>query len=553
MSNGNTPFIEKVLVTGGNLAMATPGDLYSVVKTKHLRAKRIYNVAPKQLVAFIDKKDGTIPQKVTETSTINDQDYAYLHFGVGFDSDGDGIVDAIREFGPDHGTACSIKSVEGYGPVCSVPEIVGFYPGCLSPETLTLRVRVDDNKTRSFGPWNRSFAEFTVSYTPYSESCDDCDVTVSCDEYMCGLVDALNNDLELKVNGEYYPDWMGDTISRPFRAVKLQPRWHSFCISPDVTGDCKDCTTISALTSFSFKEEENGAATSVSLAQFANPADSTKTLVSSLKSIGEFIENEIRKVLGKHSAFVVVSNGKGACCPTQIHIATCAYDFKLFQTIDSNSVEVEECQGAINIFPTFVKEGECKQCGTAPETFTPSCGIAIIADQDPDNCDSYMNFVDVFTGRKVTIDVVSEGQMAKHSRVVTLQNGRLAANYGQEIQQMEYRQIAGGSGYTFSDGNNPTGPFGLPDKNTKLRSAVTADCKKSYCVTYINSRLQREFGLGGSEINRIVHGYVAIPQNDNTTLTSWYNFLKKLVNDSPNNGSGCKFVYAKDCQGELIS
>jgi hypothetical protein len=235
-----------------------------------------------------------------------------------------------------------------------------------------------------------------------------------------------------------------------------------------------------------------------------------------LKTIGQVIENAITEEFGKHSAFVVVSRGRGACCPTQIHVATCAEEFVLTDTEGT----VDECEGAINIFPDFVKEGECKECGTAPATWTPSCGVAIIADQDEDDCDCYMNFVPTFLGRHITIDVVSEGKVAKYSRTATLQDGQLPANFGAQVQQMEYRQIAGGGGYDFSDGNNPSGPFGLPGKNTKIKNAVTADCKKSYCLTYLNTRLEREYGLAGSPINRIIHGYVAIPQNDTTTLTA---------------------------------
>jgi len=247
----NIPYVNKALVTAGDLGFVTAGTaLYTVINQKDFRGTKIYNVAPGQLVAWVDRQDGTIP--LTETpATIVAGDLPFLHIGVGHDGDGDGITESVRQFGPDHAEACTITGFNAVAPQCGLSEIKAIYPSCLSCDTLTIRVTVNDSFTRSFASagWPNEAATFVASYTPDCATCGDCDKTVSCDEYMCGLVDELNGEQTYKINGEYYPDYFNDTIKRPFRAVKLHPYWYSYCIVPAGT-TCKDCFKIDDLTTF---------------------------------------------------------------------------------------------------------------------------------------------------------------------------------------------------------------------------------------------------------------------------------------------------------------
>ena len=93
--SSNVPYVQKVLVTDGDLGFVASGTaLYTVIKKSDYRAVTIYNVPPKGLVAWVDKKDGSIPLTVTP-ATVVAADLPFLHIGVGWDGDGDGITEGI--------------------------------------------------------------------------------------------------------------------------------------------------------------------------------------------------------------------------------------------------------------------------------------------------------------------------------------------------------------------------------------------------------------------------------------------------------------------------
>lgn len=539
----NVKYIEKVLVTDGNLGFvpaATP--LYTSIKKSAYRTQTVYNVVPKQLVAWVDKKDGTIPLTVTP-ATLTAADLPFLHIGVGYDGDGDGIVEAIRQFGPDNAEACAITKFNAAAPQCGMPEIKALYPGCLDCEPLTVRVRVSDSATRSFGSWKTTdFAEFVGSYTPDCATCGDCDKTVDCDEYICGLVDDLNADVEYKIYGEYYPDYMGDTIKRPFKAVKLHSNWYSFCFAPSGT-TCKDCYQIDALESFTIGEGED--AETIDFISVTNPADNTQTLITQLEFAAKQIENAIQEKFGRHAGWTVLSKGIGECCGVQLHVVTCDDGFIL---TDSEG-PVAVCENAIDPEGQFTVTGTCKQCGSTETPDVRTCGIAIIADQDKLDCDCFLEFAPAFTGRTIEIDVTQGKDISKYSKRKTLQEGRLPSGFGAEVQFDEYRQLAGYSGYDYSNGNNPTGNLGLPDKTARIRKAVTADCKKSYCLYEFEGRFQREFGVNNGPINRPINTRVWVPQNDLVTQAAVEDLAVAIATLNPGT---CRVLTPVGCDGQPL-
>lgn len=535
----HVPYIEKVLVTSGNLGFVTSGTaLYTVIKKGPYRTKMVYNVAPKQLVAWVDLKDGTIPQTVSPAA-ISASDLPFLHIGVGYDGDGDGIVEAIRQFGPDHAEACNIVSFNAAAPQCGTPEIKAIYPGCLSCDTLSVRVKVSDSNTRSYGNWaTTDFAEFVGSYTPDCATCGDCDKTVSCDEYICGLIDDLNADIDYKIYGERYPDYMGDTIKRPYRAVKLHEHWYTYCISPSGT-TCKDCYQIDDLTTFTVGTGPS--AESVSFVGVKNPADATKTLVTQLEFAAQQIENKLQDKFGKHGGWAVLSRGIGDCCGIQLHVVTCDPNFAI--------AGLSECENAIDPAGEFTVTGICQQCGTTSTPDNRSCGLAIIADQDTLKCDCFMDYVPTFLGRTIEVDVVSGGDVSKYTKKKTLQEGTTPSGFGAQVQNDEYRQLAGYGGYDYSNGNNPSGNLGVPDQTARIRKAVTADCNKSYCLYEFEGRFQREFGVNNGPINRPINTRVWIPQNDTVTQTAIETLALKLATLSTGN---CRLRTAYGCDGNVL-
>lgn len=537
--SSNVPYVQKVLVTDGNLGFVASGTaLYTVIKKSDYRAVTIYNVPPKGLVAWVDKKDGSIPLTVTP-ATVVAADLPFLHIGVGWDGDGDGITEGIRQFGPDHAEACAITDFNAVAPQCSMPEIKAIYPGCLACEALTVKVKVSDSATRSFAPWHLDDAEFVASYTPDCALCGDCDKTVSCEEYICGLVDQLNGEETYKVGDSLYPDYMGDTIKRPFRAVKLHANWFSYCIVPSGTA-CKDCFKIDDLTTFT-----TGAGPGEETTTFVgvkNPADSTQTLISQLEYAAQQIENRLQEKWGKHGGWAVLTRGIGNCCGVQLHVVTCDPDFAI--------AGLTPCEDAINPFTTFTTTGVCKQCDSTTVDDTRNCGLAVIALQDQIECDCFMKHVPAFTGRSITLEVVSGGAIAKYTKFATLQEGQIASGFGSEVQLEEYRQAAGYSGYAYSNGNNPRQDgLGLPGPDARIRKAVTAKCDKSYCLYEFGGRFQREFGVVNEAVNRPIKTKVYVPQNDSTTKTAIEALALKLATLG---AGGCNLLTAYGCDGVAL-
>lgn len=530
------PYVQKVLVTNGNLGFVTGGvPLYTAIKLKDLRATVVYNVPPKGLVAWVDKKDGSVPLTVGVAS-ITAAMLPYLHIGVGYDGDGDGITEAIRQFGPDNAEACAITGFNAVAPRCGVPEIKAIYPGCLGCEPLTVKVKVSDSATRSFADWNMDSAQFVASYVPDCSQCVDCDKTVDCDEYICGLVDQLNGEEPLMIGEDRYPDYMGDTMKRPFTAVKLHPNWFAYCIEPE-SSTCVECNKIDALTNFTMGTGEGEVTTNfVGVTDPSNPA---QTLTSQLKYAAMQIQNKIQEKYGRHGGWAFVRDGVGACCGLQLHVVTCDPDFTI--------TGLDVCEDAIVPYKDFITTGICKQCDSTPITERRSCGLAIIADQDTIECDCFMQDVPTYLGRTITLEVVSGGNIAKYTKFATIQEEVLPSGFGAEVQAEEYRQAAGYSGYAYSNGNNQrSDSLGLPGPDARIRKAVTADCKKSYCLYEFDGRFQREYGVNDAPINRPIKTKVYVPEKDGTTKTAVEALALKLATL----GEGkCNLLTAYGCDG----
>ena len=68
-----------------------------------------YTPNAQQLVAYVLDGGNWI---TVDASNLADVDVSKLHIGVGFDEDGDGVVDTVREIGPDSYYACNIFGIE---------------------------------------------------------------------------------------------------------------------------------------------------------------------------------------------------------------------------------------------------------------------------------------------------------------------------------------------------------------------------------------------------------------------------------------------------------
>ena len=512
--------IKRHLVTAGDFGFVANGtDLYKLVKSADNKFKKYYNVAPGQLVMWVPDAYN-IPQTVTP-ATLTLADISNLKIGVGYSTKGNGVVDAIRSLSPTDIKGCTIDALDATAPQCAVPQIKAIYPDCVSCDTVSARVRVYDNQSISFSDHPlKAYHEFVGSYTPDCATCNDCPKEVTCDEIICGLVDDLNNDLDLKINGDPYPHYYNTGLARPFTAFKIWDTWKSYCISPNVGTDCTECNSINALTTFSV----NGNAFAFDL---KNPADNTKTLVDQLEVAVELINEKFASELGKHSGKAFLSRGEGKCCPLQLFVTTCDPTFTI--------AGLTQCPTAIDQWPDFVTSGYCKQCDSVDSTSTPSCGLGVFVKPDMEPCNCWeLNQPKQFNGRWVEIDLISgsgNDSTPKYSKKATLLEGQLASGYGSQIQYLEYSQFdaLGFEGFQYEIGNETSGWLNLPRKASRVRSAITADCEKSYCSYYMRHKSQTEKGPLKEFINLWIDGYVHVPENDLVTKADMNALFAKFV------------------------
>jgi len=534
------------LSTDGNLGFVPTGTpLYRLVKTARDGYKKLYNVPPQGLVMWVGDADCADIPLTIEPADLTVQDLYEIHIGVGYDGDGDGVVETIRELSPGFIQGCTFDTLDAYGPKCAVPEIKAIYPECVSCDTITAVVQVYDNSTLSFSDNPlKAYEEIVASFTPDCGSCNGCPQEVTCDEVVCGLVDALNGEVENKFgsDGEPYPHTSPNGWGRDLGVefFKLHTDgWKSYCISPEVGTECTECNAITALTTYTI----DGVAYNFDL---LNPSNNTQTLVSQMDAAVELINQTFRDTLGRHSGRAILTRGEGKCCPFQIFVNTCDPTFEI--------AGLTECTDAINQFPDFVSSGVCKQCGTNEETTTPSCGIAAIAKQDTYPCNCWeLNQPLQFYGRSIVrFDIISPSGAFDNrwSKKATLLEGQQPSNFGSQIQFLEFSQRAGGEGFDFEQGDSRSGWLGLPDKNSRLRKAIKADCNKSYCSFYWTFRAKEEYASFGSIAkNLFLEGFIHVPQNDDTTKTALVDLNKKILELVP---TQCKVLSSIDCEGNEV-
>lgn len=516
------PEITRHLVTAGNFGfVANNTDLYTLVRKGDKFTKR-YNVAPGQLVMWSADPTCTTVPKTIAPANLDLTELANLKLGVGRDADGDGISESIRLISPTALQGCTIDNLDAVAPQCAVPQIKAIYPDCVSCDGLSARVRIYDNDSISFSDHPlRAFHEFVASFIPDCSSCTDCPQTVTCDEVVCGLVDALNNDTDFKVDGDPYPHYWNTGVERPFKAFKLWPTWKSYCIAPVVGDGCVNCNTIEALTTFTINDVDYNFS-------LTNPANVAETLIAQLELAVEAINTKFEETIGKHGGFAFISRGQGSCCPLQLFVTTCDETFEI--------AGLDECEDAITQFPEIATPPTCKQCDSTDTTVTPACGIGIFVAPDRQPCwCGELNQPRQFMQRWVEVDIISASgndNTPKYSHKATLLEGQGASGYGAEIQYLEYAhniEAIGFEGFQYDIGNSTSGWINTPRDSSRLKQAVTADCDKSYCSYYLRHRGQVEYGPSRNFINALIDGFIHVPENDSTTKTAVEALFTRIV------------------------
>lgn len=536
----NNAYFNRVLVTKGDFDFPATGlPLYTIKKGKGRKTRRIYNGAIKvgQPVLWLNPATvGAVPETV-DVASITAANIGKLHIGVAVSTGKNGVVDAIREISYGELGGCQIEGLGAYGPKCGLSEIKALYPKCLNCDGLTLKIKVQDNLTRSFLP-KRVTEDIIVNYTPQCKECDSCDRTPTCEEFMCGLVDQINGDLESwEINGLPYPGPQARDIDRRVRAAKLHDpanggQFLSYCIVPE-SSDCSDkCDRIGALTTFTVD------GTAIPFEGLVDSADDSKTLISQLHEAAAQIEEGLCEVLGRHGGVAFLDKGLGNCCGIQLYVSTCDPTFEI--------AGLTPCEDALEIFPEFTKGSYCQDCSSDEEASTPTCGIAIIGKQYDIDCGCYPEDVPNFPLTTFDIEVIDhENVLSTNFDTAHIQKGRIASNYGTQVQWREYNQKVAGEGFDFLEGNTYSGKLGLPDRNSKINNIITADCEQSYCTYFVRSLIKATTFVRPEERLFKQFGELNVPYGDATTRASVEALFTKFVEVNP---QACSDLEAVVCE-----
>lgn len=363
MASTNKKDTLKHIVASGDYALAAAGQpLFTSTPIKRNKVKINYNVLPGQLVAYTQSGGTTL---TVDDATLAAADLPNLYIGVGIDLNGDGVTDDIRHFGAEFISGCEPREVGVGSPRCGSPVVRDFYFDCTECDaTYSVMVKVDDNRTRSYSPFNKSFAEFTGSVVTKCLSCDDCPVEHNCREVACKLADALNGELDLRVGNESYPDWKGEGLPRPFYVTRLHENSYVYCLSPQtVEGACEECTYLNAISGVVINENTHN------LVGTTNPADGTQTLKGQLESIVDQLNYLFQQEYGlgvdganPHAGSAYYTGSYGECCPLQLHINTCDANFALLDD-EGEVIDATTSYNPFTTYGTVTDPLNCIDCG----------------------------------------------------------------------------------------------------------------------------------------------------------------------------------------------
>lgn len=368
--------IQKHVVTSGNYAFAAPGQPLFTCIGSGQSAQIIYNVLPGQLVAYT--VSGGVATTVDD-STLAASDIYELYIGVGVDTTGNGITDDIRHIGIEQISGCEPREVSTSSPRCGGPQVVDFYFDCTQcDETYSVMVSVDDNKTRSMSPFNKSFSDFVGSIVTNCSSCDDCPVEHNCKEVACKLADALNGELNLKVANRNYPDWKGKGLPRPFHVTRLHSNSYIYCLAPQTEeGACENCTYLNAIT---------GAVINGNVYDFVavtNPLDSTQTLLAQANSVVAQLNDAFiteyslgQTGVNPHAGSAYATGTYQQCCSLQLHVNTCDANFQLLD-VNKDPITPTTSNNPFTVYGTTTDTANCIDCDTAP---VKASGVLTITD-----------------------------------------------------------------------------------------------------------------------------------------------------------------------------
>lgn len=491
--------ITKYITVCGDVGLKPAGEpLYA------LRGGKIqWNVSVGEPVAYLTTK-GTIPETIG-VADLTDANKHRFRFGVGHSSDKTGVVDSIRHLGAEDIGNCDIEDMSVNSPKCGNPEVHDLYFDCVEcGETYTINIGVRDNFTQSYTKAHKDYADWWLSYTPNCSSCKDCDTDITCEKVVDGLMEQFHqpNGLTLP-NGRPYPDYRGTRPDYPFDLHKIYGRGLIYCLAfntPET--DCENCTELPA-----FADVTVGGET-IDLSGLVTPTDDTAIFRAQLEQVAAIINEAFEDSEDVNGRAYITGVNYNQCCPIQLHINTDDADLAIVG-VDGPLVPIET-----NPFA----EGE------PGEGFT--CGLRVISAPLSGSCECLITKPLAMYGRKVRIDAVGDGFQDSHSEKI--QKMELPAQFGALVQYEELLQDRGGSGRTYSGGNQVGGWLGGPREDSFIRNASTAKCEKDYCTYRIRSR-KHHLNSGHRQDSRVINSFINVESDATTANAEIKELLDKLA------------------------
>lgn len=540
------------LVAHGNYPMVEGGkDLFSCPGCKKRggrRGKLFYNAGvPGQIVAYtFDPAVSPVPQTVdaSNLATVTGD----LFLGVLVDQDKDGVADDVRLIAGESIEKCDLDEINVGSPKCGNPAIKAASIDCVScNETYVAKVSIDDNRTRSFAPpgVGTSAQEYIGTYHTKCCTCDDCPPEANCREVICGIVDSLNNTLDLEINGRLYPDYKPSNLPRPYRAVVGHKTIKTYCLCAEATEcDCDTCNLLPAVTSATIGGE------TVEFTGNLTP-DGANTALPMIHNIAYQIECELEAKFGANAGFAVVTESiNDCCCPWRLTVVTCDAGFAIDGLV--------ECPDGAWEFGDLVSKKKC--VSVDPETgecldpedsiVTPECWYAVIASPEIPDCDNCtLQRPWTWHGIKLEVDFLADptGCTPKIA-TKTIEESKAPRNFGSQIQYLEYKWgFPSGRGRDYSEVNNRSGWLGDFESQAKVKNAVTADCRKMYCSYFMDYSRTEKTKIDSALRCFPFHSGIHVAKGDADTIASFEEFLTALA-EQGSNPSSCKIVAGVNCE-----
>lgn len=493
------------LTTKGNTGLVAPNlDVVSPVDGQ------TYNFPAGKLIVYNPLTNKTLDVAGIATAKA-------VRFGVGHNPKKGLMATEIRHIGGNDIDLCkTMLKVKVQPPVCATPHVIDFEFGCTwTGQDYMFQLDINDWMTRAYYK-EGAVGSLLFNLRDELTGCTSCTEEANCDKLACQLADKINNEWLKNYPGTSKLGMLSGKPSHGVWAAKKYTNSVTFTLAAtEVEGGCTVGCAVKGLKSIGATD-----AVTLTFQNAVDPAAPTQTL---LEQLGTVVDQINTFLTGKGTAYLKQVN----CCEFAIEVNTCMTNVTL--TYHDDTTNTGSTSAA---FTAFTPSATCLGCNSQGEE-TMACGVRIFIDplELPCNCQYPDGNAPDYFGRSATATAWGDGWKETSYRVVVVQNMQVPLGTGYEVQQNEFNQSQGGSGFNYplgalySDDRIP-----LPLAKSRANQASVADCTKMYCIWSIVTVDQ----VVGSPIARNVQNsqsvsFLNIPRTDETTIAAAQDVLAAMT------------------------